>query len=209
MIFDLHVHSLYSDGAATPSEIVKHAKDMGFAGVAITDHDEVAGALAALRLDLEDFVVIPGTEVSSIDGHILALGVKQKISRDLSAEATVDRIHALGGVAIAAHPFDKIRKGVGDLVYSVKFDAVEVYNGHTMWMSRTPEEIMKNLEVPATGGSDAHTLSELGAVTMDFPEGCDVLEAIIKGEGKISVNISKSKILFNHLNRKLMKRRTP
>lgn len=207
MIFDLHVHTSYSDGAATPEEVVRHAKNMGFRGVAITDHDEIEGALAALKLDLKDFIVIPGIEVSSIDGHILGLGIKELIPRDLSAEETVDRIHALGGVAVAAHPFDKIRKGVGNLIYKIKFDAVEVYNGHTIWVSKKPEDIMKGLRVPICGGSDAHTIPEIGAVTMDFPEDLEPLEALYKGRGRISVNISKSKILFNHLHRRLLKRR--
>jgi predicted metal-dependent phosphoesterase TrpH len=206
MIFDLHVHSSYSDGAASPEEIIQHAKGMGIGGIAITDHDEVAGALSALKLDLGDFVIIPGIEVSSLDGHILGLGIKELIPRDLSAEETVDRIHELGGVAIAAHPYDKIRKGVGDLIYKVKFDAAEVYNGHTIMSSRKPEDVLGSLTIPAVGGSDAHLLSELGAVTMEFSG--DPLDDIIKGRGKISVNISKTKILINHLNRRLIRRRT-
>jgi hypothetical protein len=205
MLFDLHTHSLYSDGAGTPKEMIEYAKRIGLNGIALTDHNEVKGALEALKLASSDFHVIPGIEVSSAAGHILGLGITEKIPRDLSVSETVKRIHAAGGIAIAAHPFDRIRQGVGDLVYSVDFDAVEVYNGHTMMSSRSPREIMKNLRVPAVGGSDAHLLSEIGSVVMDLDG--DPLDAIVKGRGRVSVNISKTRILFNHLKRRVARRK--
>lgn len=205
MLFDLHTHSLYSDGVGTPKEMIAYAKSIGLNGIALTDHNEVKGALEALKLASSDFQVIPGIEVSSAAGHILGLGITEIIPRDLSASETVKRIHAAGGIAIAAHPFDRIRQGVGDLIYSVDFDAVEVYNGHTMMSSRSPREIMKNLRVPAVGGSDAHLLSEIGSVVMDLDG--DPLDAIVKGLGHVSVNISKTRILFNHLKRRVARRK--
>ena len=205
MLFDLHTHSLYSDGVGTPEEMIKYAKSIGLNGIAITDHNEVKGALEALKLASADFRVIPGIEVSSAAGHILGLGITKIIARDLSAGETVKRIHAAGGIAIAAHPFDRIRQGVGDRIYSVDFDAVEVYNGHTMISSRSPREILKNLRVPAVGGSDAHLLSEIGSVVMDLDG--DPLDAIVKGQGRVSVNISKTRILFNHLKRRVARRK--
>ncbi|MBN2252034.1 MAG: CehA/McbA family metallohydrolase [Candidatus Altiarchaeota archaeon] len=203
MLFDIHVHSLYSDGAASPEEIMEHAQKLGLRGVAITDHNEVAGALKALKKAPRDFSVIPGIEVSSIEGHILGLGVTELIPRRLSAEETIERIHDAGGIAVAAHPFDRLRQGVGELIYELPFDAVEVFNGHTMLGSRSPEKIMDGLKLPVTGGSDAHLLSELGSVVMDL-EG-DPLEAIRAGNSQITVNISKPRILFNHIKRKLAK----
>ncbi len=205
MLFDLHTHSLYSDGIGTPEEMIKYAKSIGLDGIALTDHNEVEGALETLRLAPSDFRIIPGIEVSSAAGHILGLGITRIIARGLSASETVKRIHAAGGIAIAAHPFDRIRQGVGDIIYSVDFDAVEVYNGHTMISSRSPREILKNLRVPAVGGSDAHLLSEIGSVVMDLDG--NPLDAIVKGRGHVSVNISKTRILYNHLKRKLAKRR--
>ena len=176
----------------------------GYDWIAITDHNVVTGALEALKLAPADFKIIPGIEVSSAAGHILGLGIIEIIPRGLSASETVKRIHDAGGIAIAAHPFDRIRQGVGDLVYSVNFDAVEVYNGHTMISYKNPRDILRNLRVPAVGGSDAHLLSEIGSVVMHL-EG-DPLEAIVKGQGRVSVNISKTRILYNHLKRRLAKR---
>ena len=204
MLFDLHVHSVYSDGANTPKEIIKYAQSIGLNGIAITDHNEVAGAREALKVCPEGFKIIPGIEVSSLSGHILGLGIAEKIPIGLSAEETIARIHAAGGIAIAAHPFDRLRQGVGDSIYKLDYDAVEVYNGHTIMMSRSVDEIMNGLRLPVTGGSDAHMLSELGSVVMELLG--DPIEAIASGEGKISVNISKTKILLNHFKRRLAKK---
>jgi len=93
----------------------KQAKRIGLSGIAVTDHNEIRGALEALKFSSSDFRVIPGVEVSSAAGHILALGVEEVVARGLPADETVDRIHALGGVAVAAHPFDRLRQGVGGL----------------------------------------------------------------------------------------------
>jgi len=195
---------MYSDGAAPPEEMIKKAISIGLNGMAITDHNVVKGALEALRIAPPGFKIIPGIEVSSAAGHILGLGTTEIIPRDLSAGETVKRIHDAGGIAIAAHPFDRIRSGVKDLVFSVDFDAVEVYNGHTMISSESPGGLIKRLKIPAVGGSDAHLLSEIGSVIMHL-EG-DPLEAIVKGQGRVSVNISKTRILYNHLKRRLAKR---
>jgi len=170
-----------------------------------TDHNEIRGALEALKFSSSDFRVIPGVEVSSVAGHILALGVEEVVARGLPADETVDQIHALGGVAVAAHPFDRLRQGVGGLVYTVGFDAVEVYNGHTILSYGSPEEIIKRLKVPAVGGSDAHLLCEIGSVVMELDG--DPLDSLIKGRGRVSVNISKAGIVYNHIKRKLAKRK--
>jgi len=204
MFFDLHVHSIYSDGANTPAEIIKYAQSIGLSGIALTDHNEVAGAREALKVCPEGFKIISGVEVSSLSGHILGLGITEKISIGLSAGETIARIHAAGGIAIAAHPFDRLRQGVGDSIYTLDYDAVEVYNGHTIMMSRSVDEILEGLRLPVTGGSDAHMLSELGSVVMELPG--DPIEAIVSGGGRISVNISKTKILLNHFKRRLAKK---
>jgi len=83
------------------------------------------------------------------------------IPRGLSASETVKRYTTPGALPLLRIPFDRIRQGVGDLVYSVNFDAVEVYNGHTMISYKNPRDILRNLRVPAVGGSDAHLLSEI------------------------------------------------
>src|SRR3972149_11475656 len=123
---DLHVHTTYSrDSIITPEDLVFYARKRGLNAVAVTDHNQVEGAkkIAAET----DFLIIPGTEVSSRDGHIIGLNVNEVIPRGLSADETVDRIHNASGIAIACHPFALFKGSVGKHVSS-KFDAGEKRN---------------------------------------------------------------------------------
>jgi len=195
MLFELHCHSTHSDGKATPKGIVEYAKKIGLTGIAVTDHDDIKGGLEAVKYAPEGLTVISGMEVSSQDGHILGINIRKSVPRDLTAEETVELIHAMGGLAIAAHPYDRRRDGVGDLILSVPFDAVEVVNGHTFGSSRDPMKVCEEARIPMVGGSDAHTLPEIGLVTVEY-EG-DILSAIRSGRTRI-----KSKpvvqLMLNH-----------
>jgi len=197
MKLDIHIHSTYSDGVNTPKEIVSYAKSIGLDGIAITDHDVIKGSLIALKYDSENFKVIPGLEVSSIDGHILALGVTELIERDLSAQRTIERIHDLGGIAIAAHPYDRFRSGVGDLIYKLNFDAVEIFNGRTLSSTKDMRKISENIKLPLVGGSDAHCIDEIGCISIVVNS--DPLDSIRRGEVEIEVKSSKVKLLKNYL----------
>ena len=101
---DLHIHSMYSeDGIGSPKEIIKSLKKKGLQGMAITDHNNIEGSIESLKIAPKDFIVIPGIEISTSDGHILALNIKKKIPRKLSIEETVDIIIDEGGIPIIPH----------------------------------------------------------------------------------------------------------
>ncbi|HHQ44519.1 MAG TPA: PHP domain-containing protein, partial [Candidatus Altiarchaeales archaeon] len=170
MWFEIHCHSNRSDGKNTPDEMVDFAKKNGLSGIVITDHDTIDGSLEMLKHNSPEFQVIPGMEVSSRDGHILALNVRELIPKDLSAKETVERIHSAGGIAIAAHPYDRYRSGVGDLMHEVDFDAVEVLNGHTFGNTKDPAVEAKKSGLPMVGGTDAHTAKEVGGVRIKVPK---------------------------------------
>ncbi len=195
MRYELHCHSTYSDGTATPGEIVSLARGMGLSGVAVTDHDVIAGSLAALKHATEEFRVVPGMEVSSSDGHILALGVRELVAKDMPAEKTIEAIHALGGMAVAAHPYDRWRTGVGDLILKLPFDAVEVKNGHTFGNRKDPVRACLEAGLSMVGGSDAHTPGEIGLVTVEF-EG--TLESAVESGGVRVVSKPIHKLVFTH-----------
>jgi predicted metal-dependent phosphoesterase TrpH len=201
MKIDIHTHSLYSDGVNTPGEMVRHAKKIGLEGIAITDHNLVEGSLKALEYNSEEFTVIPGVEVSSSEGHILALGVTEEIESSIPAGEVVDRIHELGGIAIAAHPYDRLRSGVGDLVYKLDFDAMEVVNGRTLLTVGDMIEIAKKVKLSKVGGSDAHCLDELGCVSIVVDD--DPIESILKGDVEIVADLNRLRILRNYLSRRL------
>jgi len=201
MRFDIHVHTNFSDGHDSPEEMVERAKRMGLSGIAITDHDEIDGALEALKYSPEDFTVIPGIEVSSREGHILCLGIKEKIDYGIPAAEVIKRTHELGGLAIAAHPYDRIRSGVGDLIYKLDFDAVELHNARTLVTSVNEQDVLNRVKLPVVGGSDAHSVDELGCITIIVHD--DPLSAIKNGNFDVIVNYRKSTLIKSYLKRKL------
>jgi hypothetical protein len=146
-----------------------------------------------MKLAGPDLKVIPGYEVSSSDGHILVLGVAELIPKKIPAAEVVERAHALGGLAIAAHPFDVIRGGVGKLIYSVPFDAVEVSNGRTLLAWRSAKKAAERAHLKMVGGSDSHSLQEMGSVTIEADG--DILEAIRTGRVTISSNRDRLQLI--------------
>ncbi|HEC81221.1 MAG TPA: PHP domain-containing protein, partial [Thermoplasmatales archaeon] len=157
---DLHIHSCYSeDAVGTPKEIIKVLQKKGLRGMSITDHNTVKGSLAALKVKPKDFVVIPGVEVSTAEGHILALGVKEDIKRDLPVVETVEHIVDAGGIPVVPHLFRRMsgikRKNL-ELISS-KVPAVEVFNGCSLPKTNIKvSRVAKMLQLGGTGGSDTH-----------------------------------------------------
>lgn len=183
---DLHIHSTVSDGAATPAELAEVLLGSGLAVAAITDHDSVEGALMVREhLGGRGPEIVVGTEVTTADGHLLALFVEEEVPAGLDARRTVEIIHDLGGLAVAAHPYFP-RKSLGDLAGGLPFDAVEVANG-------TPLGEVANSRAAAllgasararVGGSDAHLARAVGHVRTHFPgrTATDLRVAIERGQ---------------------------
>jgi predicted metal-dependent phosphoesterase TrpH len=160
---DLHVHTHYSrDSLITPEELVVYAKKAGLDGVAITDHDRLDGALKIARET--DFFIVPGMEISSSNGHVVALNVQEVIPKGLDADETVDRIHRAGGIAVACHPVTFFKGSLRKHVSS-KFDAVEVINASSFpfnYSVKNAQKIASRLGIPRVAGSDAHYPPEIG-----------------------------------------------
>ena len=157
---DLHVHSQYSEDAiGRPEDIVKSLKNRGLQGVAITDHNTIEGALKALKIKPKDFIVIPGIEISTADGHMLALNVKENFPRNLSVEETVEMILDKGGMPLVPHLFRKmsgIKKEKLETIYK-KIPAMEVFNGCSLPKTNIKTaKVAKEFNLGGTGGSDAH-----------------------------------------------------
>jgi len=183
---DLHVHTSYStDSIITPKDLVFYAKKRELTAVAVTDHNQVEGAkkIAAET----DFLIIPGTEVSSRDGHIVGLNVNDNIPRGLSAGETVDRIHSTGGVAIACHPYALFKGSIGQYVSS-KFDAIETINASSFPFrsaSSKAEKLAKRFNLPRVAGTDAHFGPVIGCAYTIIDSELNleaILGAIIKGK---------------------------
>ena len=181
----MHVHSNYSsDSLITPEDLVFFAKKQGLDGVAVTDHDRLDGAL---KIAAEtDFLIIPGIEVRSSDGHIVGLNVTKPIPQKMSATETVNKIHDAGGIAVACHPTGFFKGGLGKRT-NASFDAVEVINSSAIPFGYTVKQnakIASRLGKPKLAGSDAHYGPEIGcAYTLvdSEPNVNDVVKAIRKG----------------------------
>jgi len=183
---DLHSHSRYStDSRADPVEIVRAARRTGLDGIAITDHNAVEGARIAVAsaTGARDFLVIPAVEVSTSAGHVLAYGVREPVPRDLPPQECVERIGAMGGLAVAAHPY-RFWSGLGEVATtSAPFAAYEVVNARTLRRGNDRAAALADARrVGRVGGSDAHALSEIGRAATVLDGGLasvdDVLQAI-------------------------------
>lgn len=176
---DLHVHTKYSkDCLCSIAEAVEAAKAAGLKGIAITDHDTVGGNAEGVKLSSEEFLVIPGVEISSKDGHILGLGVSELIPRNLPASETIELIREQGGIAVAAHPFGIVRK-IGS-VRKARFDAVEVFNSRAYFISNgLARRFAEQNGLPMVAGSDAHCPDEIGFAGVEM--NCKLeLETVLK-----------------------------
>ena len=122
---DLHIHSEHSpDGRMALDEIVACARARGLQGVAVCDHDR---ALTE-TWDAPDFLLIPGIELSTDRGHLLGLFVTEQIeAREL--DAAIDAVHACGGLAVMAHPFERSSDAQRLDAYLDRLDGIEVWNG--------------------------------------------------------------------------------
>ncbi|MDR0373866.1 MAG: CehA/McbA family metallohydrolase [Nitrososphaerota archaeon] len=183
---DLHVHTTYSkDSMITPKELVYYAKKRGLNACAVTDHDFLDGAYKIAKET--DFLIIPGMEVSSADGHIVALNVNELIPKGFSAVETVERIHRAGGVAIACHPYVYFKGCLRENVCSA-FDAIEVINARAFPFKlsvKKAQEAAERYNLSRVAGTDAHHSPQIGygyteieakAATVDA-----IAEAIIAG----------------------------
>lgn len=160
---DLHVHTTYSkDSLITPKDLIYYAKKRGLNAVAVTDHNQLEGAYKIAKET--DFLIIPGMEVSSLDGHIVALNVKEIIPRGYSAPETVTRIHKAGGVAIACHPYVYFKGSLKENVCAT-FDAIEIINARAFPFKRSVKkatETAERLNLSKVAGTDAHYGPQIG-----------------------------------------------
>ena len=184
---DLHVHTTYSkDSLITPKDLVYYAKKRGLNAVAVTDHDQLEGARKIAKET--DFLIIPGMEVSSRDGHIVALNVQELIPKGLSAIETVERIHKAGGVAIACHPYVYFKGCLRDNVCAT-FDAIEVINARAFPFKssvKKAEQTAKKLGLSRVAGTDAHYGPQIGyaytVIEAAEPSVEAITKAIVEGD---------------------------
>lgn len=172
--FDLHCHSFFSgDGVSSPEDLIAAAKAKGLHGIAITDHntcDAVTYLLekGLMRLDgqpVDGFLVLPGVEVTTADGHLLCIGAELPFLKGKPAREVCDMIHERGGLAIPPHPYDLFRAGIRlATLETLSIDAIEVFNAATT-LRRYNTYAFRYAQIrglPMTAASDAHHAAAVG-----------------------------------------------
>ena len=182
---DLHIHSLANDGLATPAEIVAYVEEhTDLDVIAITDHDEIQGALEAREIVARGpyrLEVIVGMEVTTLEGHLLILGIEKPVRLLLPLEKTIAAVHEQGGFVIIPHPLVFFTMGIRQQAINrllrsqspgVYIDGLEVFN--PSFAGRVGH--LKALELNETkwhlarcGGSDSHALHTIGSAYTVFP----------------------------------------
>ena len=176
---DLHMHSVHSDGTSTVGAILNHASECTDLDViAITDHNTLRGALMACEMAAQFRVeVIPGVEISTREGHLLALFLDKPIPPGLSYVETAERVRLLGGLPFAPHPAGALVSSIGATRLrriAARFPGlmagVEAANGSLplSWENRQAEDLRWELQMPGIGNSDAHLLTQVGCARTAF-----------------------------------------
>jgi predicted metal-dependent phosphoesterase TrpH len=168
---DLHIHTTCSDGAASPRQMASGLVNSKLAVAAVTDHDSVEGALRVRdELRGEGPEIVIGAEITTTDGHLLALYIDADLPSGRSARETVELIHERGGLAIAAHPYFPFC-GLGGLAGRLAFDGIEIDNGTPLGelANSLARRRLGAASRALLGGSDAHVLGAVGHVHTLFP----------------------------------------
>lgn len=194
MRLDLHIHSQFSpDSHSSIEAILKRAQEVGLDGIAITDHNSVQSFFVASKLVEAlglNLIIVPGAEISTSEGHLIALGTRNLVPFGLSAVETIERVHDDGGIVVASHPFAFLRQGIRNLQVK-QLDAVEAFNSKYLFgfSNYLATRSARKLNLGVTGGSDSHKVETVGFgyTEMNTANGADVeyiLRAIKDGRSQ-------------------------
>jgi predicted metal-dependent phosphoesterase TrpH len=222
---DLHMHTDHSGDCATPVDVlINTARDRGLGAIAITDHNEVSGALEARKLaeELGDIKVIVAEEVKTAEqGEVIGLFLEEKIPKGLTMVETIAEIRRQGGLVYVPHPFDRFHsvpdyEHLLDIVEEI--DLLEVFNPRVALTSFNEEAVRfaRKYRIVPAAGSDSHVAQGLGSVRQrihDFDGPAEFLEAMrdadITRKHKNLVYVQTLKFLQTTGRPKAPKRRVP
>ncbi len=182
---DIHIHTTHSDGMATVEQVlefVENETDLDL--IAITDHDMFDGADEARNLAARRnyrFQVMTGCEITTLEGHLLALGIDKPVRSLQPLDKTIAQVHEQGGIVIAPHPMSWMIRSIGRngllrIHYNssdvIRFDGCETLNPSLA--GKVVADKVRNLNqrvlhLAETGGSDSHVLPTIGTATTNFP----------------------------------------
>jgi predicted metal-dependent phosphoesterase TrpH len=223
---DLHMHTDHSGDCATPVEVLlQTARDRGLGAIAITDHNEISGALEARRIAegmMDDIKVIVAEEVKTAEqGEVIGLFIEEKIPMGLTMAETIAAIREQGGLVYVPHPFDRFHsvpdyEHLLDIVEEI--DILEVFNPRVAVtaFNEEAERFARKYRIVPGAGSDSHVAQGLGSVRVrihDFDGPAEFLEAMrdadITRKHKNLVYVQTLKLLQTAGRPKAPKRQVP
>ena len=198
LIIDIHTHTYPTsvDSFIDADELIEEAKRIGLDGVCITDHDGFWDHREVEDLSRRhDFLVLPGCEVTTEEGHLLVYGLRQYIFGMHRAGFVKDKLDREDGAMVVAHPYrrtyrkgadtsraayhEMIERAARNRVFDM-VDAVEVMNGRGLPDENAfSHEMAKWFDLPGTGASDAHNLEDLGSFATEFQRRITCLDDLI------------------------------
>jgi PHP domain-containing protein/glycosyl transferase family 4 len=213
---DLHMHTDHSGDCATPVEVLlATARAQGLGAIAVTDHNEISGALEArAQAEAAGVKVIVGEEVKTAqEGEVIGLFIEEKIPRGLTLAQTVAEIKRQGGIVYVPHPFDRMHS-VPDYEHLLRIlddvDAIEVFNPRVAIGAFNEEAVRfaEKYRIVAGAGSDSHVAQGLGSARIrmrDFDGPQEFLQSLRDAE----IVTGRSSLLYVQALKFLQTRATP
>jgi predicted metal-dependent phosphoesterase TrpH len=180
MRVDLHCHTEASPDCITPiAAMPRRCLEQGISVQAITDHNDIWGAQRLQKIVAEHDVplqVIVGEEISTREGELIGLFLKERVEPHLSPEETVAAVRDQGGLLLLPHGFDplkrfRLREEARERV-AAQIDIVETFNARISRLrwNRAAVTWAQAQQACMSGGSDAHTLADVGAAWVEVPQ---------------------------------------
>lgn len=173
---DLHMHTSHSwDCATDPEALMWAARKVGLTGIAVTDHNEISGALVCAELaDEYGLQVIVGEEVKTSEGEVIGLFLTERIEGGLTWHETIRQIRKQDGIVYVPHPFDRLHTipSLALLRESIdEIDVFEVYNARLAFeqYNRDALKFARRYNLLEGAGSDAHVMQGLGTAAVQMP----------------------------------------
>ena len=202
---DLHIHTARGDGMADLPELLDYVQEKtDLTVIAVTEHDDLRPGLEARDMCARGryrFDVVPGAEVTTLEGHLLALYLEEPVASLRPLRETLEAVHRQGGLCIIPHPMSWLTRSIGQRVLErvlregrdgVYFDGIEVANqsaGARVSLGKARRLNEQRYHLAAVGGSDAHFLAVVGsAYTVFDGQGADDLRQAILARTTQGVN---------------------
>lgn len=220
---DLHLHTIYSgDSLIKPDDLIKQAKKRGLDGFAITDHDDLSAYKILKKKALKkDLIVIPGMEIETHIGEVIGLFLREEIDvMDNHFFTIIKKIKDQQGIVLIPHPFDFLRDNhlkmnlLTDSIIEKYIDGIEIVNSRIIFpfCVNKAKKFNERYGLFETGGSDAHTIKEIGnsyTLIRNLPDTSlkSIKEALLSNRSKSMGKLSSPLVHVITVMNKLKKRK--